>query len=83
MKKDSHRHSFPLRRGLSASEAAIYIGVGTTTFQNLVGDKLMPKPRGAYSCRLWDVDDLDAWFKSLPIIGDDKEVDTWADLDQK
>ena len=73
----------PIRRGLSAPEAAIYIGIGESTFRTLVMEGRMPRARMINACRVWDVDALDAAFKSLPIEGEKEEVDTWADVGRK
>lgn len=71
----------PVRRGLSAPEAALYIGLGASKFLALVKDGRMPRPRVLDGRRLWDVDDLDSAFKSLPSEGGEpEEVDTWADV---
>jgi predicted DNA-binding transcriptional regulator AlpA len=75
------RSTFAIRRGLSAPEAALYIGVGTSTFRTLVQQNKMPKPRAINSCKVWDVEELDAAFKSLPIEGERQEINTWTDLD--
>jgi hypothetical protein len=56
----------PVRRGLGHSEAALYIGVGPTLFSELVRDGLMPRPRVIGARRVWDIDDLDAYFRALP-----------------
>jgi hypothetical protein len=75
------RSRLPIRRGLGAEEAAIYVGVGATLFRAMVSDGRMPRPRLINARRLWDVDELDAAFKSLPREGgDDTEQDTWADV---
>lgn len=65
----------PIRRGLSESEAALYIGIGATNFRALVARGVMPRPRVLGGRRLWDVDDLDAAFRSLPVSGGDSNVD--------
>lgn len=69
----------PIRRALSEPEAALYVGIGSTKFRDLVADGRMPKPRVLDGRKLWDVDDLDASFRDLP-----QEIeapkDTWADL---
>lgn len=72
----------PIRRGLSEPEAAIYIGLGVTKFRELVKSGQMPKPHLFGSRRVWDVDALDAAFKSSPIEGGDAapEKDSWADF---
>jgi hypothetical protein len=69
----------PIRRGLSEPEAAIYVSLGATKFRELVKDGRMPKPRLIDGRRVWDVDDLDAAFKSLPVDGE-AQIDTWSDL---
>jgi len=72
----------PIRRGLSESEAAIYVGLGATKFRELVKEGRMPKPRLIDRRRVWDIDDLDASFRSLPREDGEfnAELDTWADL---
>lgn len=70
----------PIRRALSEAEAALYVGLGASKFRQLVCEGRMPRPRLIDSRRLWDVDDLDAAFKSLPVEGGADEADTWADV---
>lgn len=67
------------RRGLNETEAATYVGIGTTKFAALVADKTMPKPRIIGSRRLWDIVELDAAFDSLPVEGAETR-NTWADF---
>lgn len=73
----------PIRRGLSASEAALYVGLGATKFRELVVEGRMPKPRLIDGRRVWDIDDLDAAFKSLPTEEGDgaEKPNTWSDLE--
>lgn len=70
---------FSLRRGLGEPEAALYLGIGASKFRQLVNEGRMPRPRLIDRRRLWDIDDLDAAFRSLPIesggAGDD---DPWS-----
>ena len=43
----------------------------------------MPRPRLLNGRRVWDIDEIDAAFKSLPRDGgeaDEVVVDTWADV---
>jgi predicted DNA-binding transcriptional regulator AlpA len=49
-----------LKRCLSRDEAAIYVGIGTTKFDELVTDGRMPKPFRIDGRVLWDVHKLDA-----------------------
>lgn len=69
----------PHRRGLSEAEAALYVGIGSTLFRGMVSAGRMPRPRRIASARVWDVDELDAAFKSLPIDGEETQPDTWRD----
>jgi predicted DNA-binding transcriptional regulator AlpA len=55
----------PTRRGLSRVEAAGYIGVSPTTFDRLVSDARMPKPKRIFSRSVWDVRQLDSAFEAL------------------
>lgn len=53
-------------RGMSREQAAHYVGVGTTIFDELVAEKLMPKPRTVRSRVIWDRAELDIAFSQLP-----------------
>jgi hypothetical protein len=67
------------RRGLSRTEAAQYVGIGVTKFDELVDGGRMPKPRRVDGRKIWDVHELDLSFDSLPY---DTDVnDTWDDVD--
>jgi len=44
-----------MKRGLSKIEAAEYVGVGKTKFDDLVNSKRMPSPRLADTKPVWDV----------------------------
>jgi hypothetical protein len=67
------------RRGLSRTEAAIYIGIGPTKFDGLVADGRMPKPRKIDARLVWDIMALDDAFDALP--GDESQIDLcpWDD----
>ncbi|MFT0892924.1 helix-turn-helix transcriptional regulator [Pseudochelatococcus sp. G4_1912] len=71
---------FQLRRGLGEPEAALYLGLGSSKFRQLVNEGRMPRPRLIDSRRIWDVDDLDAAFRGLPIEGDSghEDDDPWS-----
>lgn len=62
-------------RGLGREEAARYIGVGTTKFDEMVGDGRMPKPRRIDGRMVWDRLQLDACFTDLPVAGAGNRVD--------
>lgn len=57
-------------RGLSREEAARYIGVGTTKFDEMVEDRRMPKPKKIDGRVIWDRISLDAAFSDLPSDGE-------------
>ena len=57
------------RRGLSKPEAAKYVGVGVTKFEDLVASKRMPSPLMADTKLIWDVRELDDFFDRLPVKG--------------
>ena len=59
-----------MKRGLSKLEAAAYIGVGKTKFDDLVASHRMPSPRLADSRAIWDVRELDDYFDKLPKKGE-------------
>jgi predicted DNA-binding transcriptional regulator AlpA len=52
-------------RGLSRVQAAEYIGVGVTKFDELVGDGRMPKPKRIDGRVVWDRIKLDEAFAAL------------------
>jgi len=71
-------HSLP-PRGLSRVEAAAYLGVSPTFFDQLVADRLMPRPKRIGRRCLWDRIQLDAAFAALPNDGEeDRADDVWA-----
>jgi hypothetical protein len=68
------------RRGLSRDEAAMYIGIGVTKFDELVYLGVMPKPKRIDSRRIWDIFELDLAFDRLP--DENRGTDqTWSDID--
>jgi predicted DNA-binding transcriptional regulator AlpA len=54
------------RRGLSRDEAAMYIGVSTGKFDEMVDDGRMPAPVRIDARKVWDVRSLDLAFDALP-----------------
>ncbi len=63
------------RRGLSREEAAMYIGVSTGKFDELVRTGRMPGPKRIDGRKVWDVHGLDAAFDELP-----SESNSWGDV---
>jgi predicted DNA-binding transcriptional regulator AlpA len=53
------------RRGLSRVQAADYIGVGVTKFDQMVDDGRMPKPKRIDGRTVWDRMKLDEAFDAL------------------
>lgn len=53
-------------RGLSREEAARYIGVGATKFDEMVRDGRMPKPKRMDGRTVWDRMALDLAFTDIP-----------------
>jgi predicted DNA-binding transcriptional regulator AlpA len=61
----SYLRSIP-RRGLSRVEAAIYVGVSPTLFDQMVKDGRMPIPKRINGRVVWDLLALDEAFEALP-----------------
>lgn len=53
------------RRALNREEAAMYIGVSASFFDDLVKTGTMPKPIRIKSRTVWDVHQLDQYFDEL------------------
>lgn len=64
-------------RGMSREEAARYIGVGTTKFDELVSEGIMPKPKRIGSRVVWDRFAIEAAFSDLP---DEGAENPWRKL---
>jgi predicted DNA-binding transcriptional regulator AlpA len=64
-------------RGLSRVEAAAYIGISPSLFDQMVGDGRMPGPKRINSRVVWDRFALDVAFDALPD-RDQAADDEWA-----
>jgi predicted DNA-binding transcriptional regulator AlpA len=53
-------------RGMSRDEAARYIGVGITKFDEMVADRRMPRPKRVDGRVIWDRFKIEAAFTDLP-----------------
>ena len=53
-------------RGLSRVQAAGYVGVSSTLFEEMVDDGRMPQSKRINSRRVWDRRQLDEAFEALP-----------------
>ena len=56
----------PTPLGLKRADAAAYISVGLTKFDEMVKDGRMPPPRCIDSRRVWDRRELEVYFGDLP-----------------
>jgi hypothetical protein len=65
-------------RGLSRLQAAEYVGVGPTKFDEMVADGRMPKPKRIDTRTVWDRDKLDLAFAEL----DDETTAASAEIDR-
>jgi predicted DNA-binding transcriptional regulator AlpA len=63
------------RRGLSRIEAAVYVGLGVTKFDELVAAGQMPKAKRFGGRVLWDIRELDMAFDAIGSEGG--EVNEW------
>ena len=61
-------------RGLSRVQAAVYVGVGATLFDEMVEDGRMPAPKRINSRTVWDRLALDEAFSALP---SDDDANPW------
>lgn len=70
-------------RLIGREAAAAYVCVSPNTFDAMVQDGTMPRPRLLSGRRrAWDVRALDAAVDRLPIDGEDQASDTtWGDVD--
>ena len=60
-------------RGLRRPTAAAYVGVSPTTFDQMIEDGLMPRPKRYRGCVIWDREALDRAFAELPDDGEEKK----------
>ena len=54
------------RRGLRRAEAAVYVGISPTKFDEMVQDGRMPHPKKIDGAAVWDIHGLDSAFDELP-----------------
>ena len=78
--KDTKNHNnyaqTPTKIGLSRLEAAAYIGIGKTKFDELVSSGTMPKPRTIGSRKIWVRPELETSLITLPT-NDNKVPNSW------
>jgi predicted DNA-binding transcriptional regulator AlpA len=68
------------RRGLSREEAAMYLGISASKFDELVRDGRMPRPKRIDTRKIWDVRDLDVAFDALPGENPQSQGSSWDDF---
>jgi predicted DNA-binding transcriptional regulator AlpA len=69
-------------RLVTRAVAAAYLGVAPATFDEMVKDGRMPKPkRLAARRKAWDVRALDAAVNDLANANNDNDDETWDDID--
>jgi predicted DNA-binding transcriptional regulator AlpA len=67
-------------RLIDRAASAAFISVCPNTFDQMVKDGRMPKPKVLSGRRIaWDVHDLDRAVNSLPVVGDTLVDNTWDD----
>jgi predicted DNA-binding transcriptional regulator AlpA len=81
--KSYHLPPGTLPRGLSRVEAASYVGVSPSLFDEMVRDHRMPRPKRVNTRTIWDRMSLDQAFQEL---ADDEpratpQKDVWSDLE--
>jgi predicted DNA-binding transcriptional regulator AlpA len=62
--------------GLSREQAADFVGVGTTLFDELVNDGRMPRPKRINKRTVWNRIKIEEAFFELP---DDNDSNPWDD----
>jgi hypothetical protein len=65
------------RRGLSREEAAMYLGISASTFDELRASRLIEPARLIKGRKLWDIRELDMAFDALPRENQQDEGTSW------
>ncbi len=65
-------------RAVCREDAAAYLSIRPTLFNQLVRDGSLPQPKALGGRRVWDVRALDRAFDALPESGDTNPWDTVA-----
>jgi predicted DNA-binding transcriptional regulator AlpA len=60
--------------GMSREQAAAYIGIGATKFDELVRDRRMPRPKKIDGRKVWNRIEIEIAFAELPT---DQGGDKW------
>ncbi len=59
------RRAYAPRRALRRDEAATYVGISPSKFDELVKDGRMPKPKNIDARKVWDIRQLDLVLNEL------------------
>lgn len=68
------------RRGLNRCEAALYIGVSPSKFDELVKDGRMCPPKRVDGRVIWDIRQLDEAFDCLPCGHEEASSNPWDEF---
>jgi excisionase family DNA binding protein len=68
------------RRGLSRIEAAEYVGISPSKFDQMTADGRMPGPRRIDGRKVWDIRELDLAFEALPSENSPDVGTSWDDV---
>jgi predicted DNA-binding transcriptional regulator AlpA len=66
------------RRGLSREESAMYVGISSGKFDELVADGRMPRPVKIAGRKVWDVRAIDLAFDAL--VSESSSSNSWDDV---
>lgn len=69
------------RRGLSREEAAMYLGISGSTFDEMRELGQVDPPRLIKGRKLWDIRELDVAFDALPREDTPAPAESWDDDD--
>lgn len=61
-------------------QAAEFVGVSPSKFDQMVEDGRMPKPRAIDNRRIWLVNSLTEALLNLPTVGDEEEPNEWDEV---
>lgn len=61
-------------------QAAEFVGVSPSKFDQMVEDRRMPKPRAIDNRRIWLVSDLTESLLKLPTVGGEDESNEWDEV---
>nr|WP_244479321.1 hypothetical protein [Rhizobium sp. Leaf384] len=76
-----NRHTavpLPIVLGLNRAQAAAFIGVSPSLFDEMVKDGRMPRPKTVGARRIWDRRKLEAAFGRLPGSDVNEDNDSWS-----